>query len=127
LPQRKVPPDRDQSASPRPDAEMLLAQGGAALLGRQALRPGVSQVLPLAAAAEAHRILERRHASGKIILDVLASRHRQFQQRRRGTALIRAHRGERGTEPAAGPGSPRGFLPLLATACAGAADRVLRL
>ena len=42
----------------------------AALLDRQALRPVVSHVLPLAAAAEAHRILERRHAGGKIILDV---------------------------------------------------------
>src|SRR6516225_6326685 len=42
----------------------------AALLDRRALRPVVSHVLPLAAAAEAHRILERRHASGKIILDV---------------------------------------------------------
>jgi NADPH:quinone reductase-like Zn-dependent oxidoreductase len=42
----------------------------AAMLDRQALRPVVSHVLPLAAAAEAHRILERRHASGKIILDV---------------------------------------------------------
>ena len=42
----------------------------AALLDRQALRPVVSHVLPLAAAAEAHRILERRHASGKIVLDV---------------------------------------------------------
>ena len=41
----------------------------AALLDRQALQPVVSHVLPLAAAAEAHRILERRHASGKIILD----------------------------------------------------------
>jgi len=42
----------------------------AALLDRRALRPVISQVLPLAAAAEAHRILERGHASGKIILDV---------------------------------------------------------
>ena len=42
----------------------------AALLDQKALRPVVSHVLPLAAAAEAHRILERRHASGKIILDV---------------------------------------------------------
>src|SRR6516164_285175 len=42
----------------------------AALLDRKALRPVVSHVLPLAAAAEAHRILERRHAGGKIILDV---------------------------------------------------------
>jgi NADPH:quinone reductase-like Zn-dependent oxidoreductase len=40
------------------------------LLDRRALRPVVSRVLPLAAAAEAHRILERRHASGKVILDV---------------------------------------------------------
>jgi NADPH:quinone reductase-like Zn-dependent oxidoreductase len=37
----------------------------AALLDQQALRPVVSHVLSLAAAAEAHRILERRHASGK--------------------------------------------------------------
>jgi NADPH2:quinone reductase len=42
----------------------------AALLDRKALRPVISHVLPLAAAAEAHRILERRHAGGKIILDV---------------------------------------------------------
>jgi NADPH:quinone reductase len=42
----------------------------AALLNQQVLRPVVSHVLPLAAADEAHRILERRHASGKIILDV---------------------------------------------------------
>jgi len=42
----------------------------AALLDRRALRPVVSHELPLAAAAEAHRILERGHASGKIILDV---------------------------------------------------------
>jgi NADPH:quinone reductase-like Zn-dependent oxidoreductase len=32
--------------------------------------PVVSQVLPLTAAAEAHRILERRHTGGKIILDI---------------------------------------------------------
>jgi len=42
----------------------------AALLGTGVLRPVVSHVLPLAAAAEAHRILESRHTGGKIILDV---------------------------------------------------------
>jgi NADPH2:quinone reductase len=42
----------------------------AALLDRRALRPVVSHVLPLAAAAEAHRILEGGHAGGKIVLDV---------------------------------------------------------
>ena len=45
----------------------------AALLDRRALRPVISQVLPLAAAAEAHRILERGHAGGKIVLDVTGS------------------------------------------------------
>jgi NADPH:quinone reductase len=45
----------------------------AALLYRRALRPIISHVLPLAAAAAAHRILEGRHAGGKIILDVTGS------------------------------------------------------
>jgi NADPH2:quinone reductase len=45
----------------------------AALLDRRTLRPVISHVLPLAAAAEAHRILERRHAGGKIVLDVTGS------------------------------------------------------
>ena len=44
-----------------------------ALLDRRALRPVISHVLPLAAAAQAHRILERRHAGGKIVLDVTGS------------------------------------------------------
>ena len=39
-------------------------------LGRRELRPVISHVLPLDAAAEAHRILESGHAGGKIILDV---------------------------------------------------------
>src|SRR5689334_21329866 len=39
----------------------------AALLDRQALRPVVSHVLPLAEAAEAHRIVEGQHAGGKIV------------------------------------------------------------
>jgi NADPH:quinone reductase len=43
------------------------------LLDTGVLRPAVSHVLPLAAAAEAHRILESRHAGGKIILDVAGS------------------------------------------------------
>jgi NADPH2:quinone reductase len=42
----------------------------AALLGQGMLRPVVSHRLPLAAAPEAHRIIERGHAGGKIVLDV---------------------------------------------------------
>jgi len=45
----------------------------AALLESGALRPVVSHVLPLAAAAEAHRILEDGHSGGKIVLDVANS------------------------------------------------------
>jgi NADPH:quinone reductase len=39
----------------------------AALLDQRTLRPVVSHRLPLGAAAEAHRILESRHAGGKIV------------------------------------------------------------
>ena len=42
----------------------------AALLDRGALRPIISHTLPLAAAADAHRILDGRHPGGKIVLDV---------------------------------------------------------
>ena len=42
----------------------------AALLGQRTLRPVISHVLPLAAAAQAHRILESRDAGGKVVLDV---------------------------------------------------------
>ena len=68
-------PFADAAATPLAagTALMVLSRLGlpaASRLDRQALRPVVSHVLPLAAAAEAHRILERRHASGKIILDV---------------------------------------------------------
>ena len=45
----------------------------AGLLSRRELRPVVSHVLPLEAAAEAHRILENGHAGGKIVLDVTSS------------------------------------------------------
>jgi NADPH2:quinone reductase len=45
----------------------------AALLGQHTLRPVISHVLPLAAAAEAHRIIEGGHAGGKIVLDVAGS------------------------------------------------------
>ena len=45
----------------------------AALLGQHTLRPVISCVLPLAAAAEAHRIIEGGHAGGKIVLDVAGS------------------------------------------------------
>ena len=48
----------------------------AALLGRRALRPVISHVLPLGAAAEAHRILEGGHAGGKIVLDVAGGESR---------------------------------------------------
>jgi NADPH2:quinone reductase len=42
----------------------------AALLAAGALRPVISHQLPLARAAEAHRIQEGRHAGGKIVLSV---------------------------------------------------------
>ena len=42
----------------------------AALLAGHALQPVISHQLPLAEAAEAHRILEQRHAGGKIVLNV---------------------------------------------------------
>jgi NADPH:quinone reductase len=42
----------------------------AALLARGALRPVVSHQLPLAEAAQAHRILEGQHPGGKIVLTV---------------------------------------------------------
>ena len=42
----------------------------AALLGEGSLHPVVSHLLPLAAAPEAHRIVEQGHADGKIVLDI---------------------------------------------------------
>jgi len=45
----------------------------AALLDQHALRPVISHVLPLAAAARAHRIVEGQHAGGKIVLDVASN------------------------------------------------------
>ena len=42
----------------------------AELLGDGLLQPTISHVLPLAAAARAHRILESRHPGGKIVLNV---------------------------------------------------------
>ena len=42
----------------------------AALLDEGSLHPVVSHLLPLAAAPEAHRIVERGHAGGKIVLDI---------------------------------------------------------
>jgi NADPH:quinone reductase len=53
------------------DGERTRALAG--MLDTGVLRPVVSHVLPLAAAAEAHRILESRHSGGKIILDVAGS------------------------------------------------------
>jgi NADPH2:quinone reductase len=49
------------------------ARALAALLDRRALQPVVSHVLPLAAAAKAHRMLESRRVGGKIVLDVTSS------------------------------------------------------
>jgi NADPH2:quinone reductase len=43
------------------------------MLADGTLRPVVRHVLPLAAAAEAHRILESGHPGGKIVLDVTGS------------------------------------------------------
>jgi len=45
----------------------------ASLLARRALRPVVSHLLPLSEAAQAHRIVEGNHASGKIVLTVAAA------------------------------------------------------
>ena len=45
----------------------------ARLLAEGALQAVVSHVLPLAAAEQAHRILEGAHADGKIVLDVTGS------------------------------------------------------
>lgn len=42
----------------------------ASLLAHRALRPVVSHQLPLSQAAQAHRILERKHPGGKIVLTV---------------------------------------------------------
>jgi NADPH2:quinone reductase len=42
----------------------------ALLLAERALRPVISHLLPLSQAAEAHRILEGKHAGGKIVLTV---------------------------------------------------------
>jgi NADPH:quinone reductase len=44
----------------------------AALLAERALRPVISHQLPMAEAAEAHRILEQRHAGGKIVLNIVS-------------------------------------------------------
>jgi NADPH:quinone reductase-like Zn-dependent oxidoreductase len=44
----------------------------AALLAEHALQPVISHQLPLADAAEAHRILERRHSGGKIVLNIVS-------------------------------------------------------
>lgn len=45
----------------------------AALLADGTLLPVVSHVLPLAAAAEAHRIIESGHAGGKVVLEVVSA------------------------------------------------------
>lgn len=52
----------------RPDRRRLVELS--ALVARGALRPIIAQVLPLEAAADAHRRFETRHGYGKIILNV---------------------------------------------------------
>ena len=42
----------------------------ASLLAERSLRPVVSHLLPLSEAAQAHRILEGKHAGGKVVLTV---------------------------------------------------------
>lgn len=55
---------------------MLIADDGprtqrlAGLIAQGALRPVISHVLPLAEAAQAHRILDGKHSGGKIVLTV---------------------------------------------------------
>ena len=44
----------------------------AALLAERALQPVISHQLPLADAAEAHRILDQRHTGGKIVLNIVS-------------------------------------------------------
>jgi NADPH:quinone reductase-like Zn-dependent oxidoreductase len=44
----------------------------AAMLADGTLHPAISHVLPLADASEAHRILERHHTGGKLVLRVSA-------------------------------------------------------
>jgi len=53
----------------RPNAEQL--QEIAALIDAGAITPTVERVLPLAAAAEAHRLVEGRHVRGKVVLDAI--------------------------------------------------------
>lgn len=52
----------------RPDRQRLEALS--ALVAQRALRPIIAQVVPLEAAAEAHRRLETRHGYGKLVLQV---------------------------------------------------------
>jgi NADPH:quinone reductase-like Zn-dependent oxidoreductase len=52
----------------RPDGEQLEALGGLVENGR--LRVEVTHEFPLEQAAEAHRLLERGHVRGKIVLTV---------------------------------------------------------
>ena len=42
----------------------------AAMLANRTIQPVVSRVLPLSAAAQAHRILESKHSGGKVVLQV---------------------------------------------------------
>jgi NADPH2:quinone reductase len=44
----------------------------AVLLAEHALQPVISHQLPLAEAAEAHRILDQRHSGGKIVLNIVS-------------------------------------------------------
>jgi NADPH:quinone reductase-like Zn-dependent oxidoreductase len=75
-PPSRLGTDLDPLLTPQPHPRRARQDDGqrtralAALLAGQSLRPVVSHLLPLSEAAQAHRILEGKHAGGKIVLTV---------------------------------------------------------